>query len=120
GQVVPRPAGGPGVVEIGFGPPWQVADGERLPPDGPVDLGVRPEAFRLDPPAGAADGWNAARGTVVEVAYLGAVVRYQVRVTGDLVLTADVPDPDFATLHAVGAVVTLWCAPTKVIPLSAP
>jgi len=120
GQVVARPAGRPGVVEIGFGRPWQVADGERLPPEGPVDLGIRPEAFRLERPPGATEEWNGVRGTVVEVAYLGAVVRYQVRLTGDLVVTADVHDPDFATLHAVGDAVTLWCAPTKVIALGPP
>jgi iron(III) transport system ATP-binding protein len=119
GRVVRRPDAGPGLVEVGFGEPWRVDAGERLPPEGPVHLGIRPEALRLGPAPGPPDGWNAARGTVVEVAYLGSVVRYVVAVTGAAVLTAEVHDPDFATLHAVGDAVTLWCPPAKIIPLAA-
>jgi len=119
GRVVGRPAGGAAVVEVGFERPWQVADGERLPPDGAVHLGIRPEAFRLESAPGGPEGENAVRGTVVEVAYLGSIVRYLVAVTGNTVLTAEVHDPDFATLHAVGDAVTLRCPPTKVIPLAA-
>jgi ABC-type Fe3+/spermidine/putrescine transport system ATPase subunit len=119
GRVLRRPTDGPGLVELGFGEPWRVAEAGHLPPGGTVHLGIRPEALRLEPAPGAPDGWNAARGTVVEVAYLGSVVRYLVAVGAEAVLTAEVHDPDFATLHAVGDAVTLWCPPTKVIPLAA-
>jgi ABC-type Fe3+/spermidine/putrescine transport system ATPase subunit len=118
GRVVGRPPDGPATVDVGLGSPWRVADGGRLPAGDRVDLGIRPEALRLEPP-GDADGWNAIRGTVREVAYFGSVARYHVGVGGGVVLTAEVHDPDFATLHAVGDAVTLWCAPTRIVPLVA-
>ncbi len=117
GRVVRRAGSGSALVDVGFGRPWEVAGGDRLAPEGRVDLGIRPEAFRLRSPPEPAEGGNAVRGTVVEVAYLGSVARYHVAVGGDLVLVVEVHDPDFATLHAVGDAVTLWCAPAKVIPL---
>jgi len=117
GRVV-RPAGsGPALVDVGFGRPWAVVDGERLAPEGRVELGVRPEALRLGPPAEPSEGGNAVHGRVVEVAYLGSVARYHVAVDGDVTLVVEVHDPDFGTLHAVGDAVTLWCQPAKVTPL---
>jgi ABC-type Fe3+/spermidine/putrescine transport system ATPase subunit len=110
-------AGGPATVETPFGAAWQVVAGGPLPPPGPVHLGVRPESLRLEPPAAIGEAWNAAPGTVSEVAYLGAVVRYQVRVAGDLSLTAEVHDPDWSALRAVGDAVTLYCPAAKVLLL---
>jgi iron(III) transport system ATP-binding protein len=105
-------------VETGFGATWQVADGDRRLEAGPIQLGVRPESLRMTPPAGSPDGWNEIRGQVSDVAYLGAVVRYQVVVGPDLLLVAEIHDPDFAALRAVGDEVTLWCPAAKMVPLS--
>jgi ABC-type Fe3+/spermidine/putrescine transport system ATPase subunit len=112
--------GGAAAVETAFGARWRVAEGEPLPPaGGPVHLGVRPESLRLERPPGTGEPWNAAAGTVSEVAYLGAVVRYQVRVGDGLTLTADVHDPDWQGLRAVGEAVTLYCPAARVLPLPA-
>ena len=120
GRVLPAgPEGGWATVETAFGAAWRVPDGGRLPPGGPVHLGVRPESLRLERPPGGGEAWNEVRGTVADVAYLGAVVRYEVRVTDDLWLTAEVHDPDFGALRAVGDAVTLWCPAGKVLPLRA-
>jgi iron(III) transport system ATP-binding protein len=113
----PGRAGVAATVETDFGARWAVADGRGLPAGAPVYLGVRPESLRLDPPP-AAEAWNSAAGRIVEVTYLGALVRYEVRVGDGVSLTAEVHDPDFATLRSVGDPVTLWCRPTKVISLA--
>ena len=112
--VAPAPGEGPATVETGFGMRWAVGDASGFAAPGAVWLGIRPESLRLDPPAGAGDGWNEVRGTVTEVAYLGAVARYQVEVTEGVSLTAEVHDPDFAALRTVGESVRLWCDPGKV------
>jgi ABC-type Fe3+/spermidine/putrescine transport system ATPase subunit len=111
------PAGGRVTVETAFGAAWQVPDGGPLPAGGPVHLGVRPESLRLEPPPATGEPWNAAPGTVSEVAYLGSVVRYEVRVAGGLSLTAEVHDPDWSGLRAVGEAVTLYCPAAKVLLL---
>jgi len=118
GRVV-RPAvdGAPATVVTTFGAAWRVAEEGPLPAAGLVHLGVRPESVRLEPPPGAGEPWNVAPGTVTEVAYLGAVVRYQVRVGDGLALTVEVHDPDWDALHAVGDAVTLYCPAAKVLPL---
>ena len=54
---------------------------------------------------------------MTEVSYLGSVARYEVRVGDGLTLTAEVHDPDFAALRAVGETVSLWCAADRVFPL---
>jgi ABC-type Fe3+/spermidine/putrescine transport system ATPase subunit len=107
--------GAPAAVAMGFGAVWQVAGGAGRLTSGPVHVGVRPESFRLAPPPAGRDGWNAVPGTVAEVAYLGAVVRYQVRVSDGAVLTAEVHDPDWSGLCAVGDAVTLYCPASKAI-----
>jgi ABC-type Fe3+/spermidine/putrescine transport system ATPase subunit len=111
--------GGPATVETAFGAAWRVVDGGHLPPAGPVHLGVRPESLRLEPPPGPGEPWNAAPGTVTEVVYLGAVARYQVRVGDGVTLTAEVHDPDWRGLRAVGDAVTLYCPAARVLPLPA-
>jgi len=119
GRVAERSPDAPGVtVETGFGRVWRIADGHRVPATGPVRLGIRPESLRLEPPPGSGDGWNEVRGTVTEIAYLGAVVRYHVRVSEDLMVTAEIHDPDVGTLRAVGDAVSLWCAPGKIVTLA--
>ncbi|MBI3455660.1 MAG: ABC transporter ATP-binding protein [Candidatus Rokubacteria bacterium] len=115
--VAPGRDGGGATVETAFGVRWRVADDGRLPPAGPVHLGVRPESLRLAPEPRPGEVWNEVPGTVTEVAYLGALVRYQVRVAEHLSLTAQVHDPDFAAIRTVGDAVTLWCPPGKVFPL---
>ena len=120
GRVVGEPADGRVAVDVGFAAPWRVADAAgRLAAGTAVALGVRPEALRLEPPD-AAEEWNAVRGTVRDVAYFGAIARYQVAVGPDVALVAEVHDPDFETLRAVGDTVTLWCRPGRVVPLGGP
>jgi ABC-type Fe3+/spermidine/putrescine transport system ATPase subunit len=101
-------------VDTALGRPWTVAGGPASAGPGEVWLGVRPEALRLSPPVDAATMWNAAEGRVTEVTYLGAVARYQVEAPAGISLTAEVHDPDFATLRAVGDTIHLWCDPARV------
>jgi iron(III) transport system ATP-binding protein len=105
------------VVETSAGGSWRVRDDGRLPGEGPVHLGIRPESLRLAPPP-AAEGWNELPGRVTDVAYLGAVVRYEVGVGPGLTVVAEVHDPDLAALRAVGDEVRLWCPAAKVVPLA--
>ena len=102
------------MVETDFGASWSVAANGLAGGPGPVWLGIRPESLRVEPPSGAANGWNPVTGTVTEVGYLGAVARYQVEVAPDVSLTVEVHDPDFAALRQVGDSVRLWCDPAKV------
>jgi hypothetical protein len=51
---------------------------------------------------------------VTEVAFLGSIVRYRVQVTDEIELTAEVHDPEFAALRAVGEPVTLRCGASRV------
>jgi iron(III) transport system ATP-binding protein len=105
---------GVAVVETAFGARWAVVvDGEGGAP-GPVWLGVRPESLRVEAPPSAPDRWNPVAGTVIDVAYLGAVARYQVEVAPGVSLAVEVHDPDFQTLRRVGEGVRLWCDPAKV------
>jgi iron(III) transport system ATP-binding protein len=117
GRVTAAPDGGGVTVALAFGGTWRVGGASRLPAGASVQVGVRPESLRFDRPPGSAEAWNEVPGTVTEVACLGAVVRYQVRVAEDLALTVEVHDPDVGALHAVGAAVTLWCPAAKVRPL---
>ncbi|HEV8309135.1 MAG TPA: ABC transporter ATP-binding protein [Methylomirabilota bacterium] len=120
GRVLARAPGDAWVtVETACGAPWRILDGGRLPATGTVQLGVRPESLRLEPPAGSPETWNEARGTVTEVTYLGSVVRYQVRVADGLLLTAEAHDPDFTRLRAVGDPASLWCAADRIFFLPA-
>jgi iron(III) transport system ATP-binding protein len=105
------------VAETGLGTPWSVVAEAGGADGGAVWLGVRPESLRLEPPGGSA-AWNQAAGTVTEVAYLGAVVRYQVQAGPTVTLTVDVHDPDVVALRRVGDAVRLWCDPAKVRLLS--
>ena len=67
--------------------------------------------------ANAGEAWNSLTGTVTEAAYLGAVVRYEVRVTDGLTVTADIHNPDFAAIRLVGDRVTLWFAASRAVLL---
>jgi iron(III) transport system ATP-binding protein len=99
----------------GFGERWQVrAAGVS---GGAIAVGVRPESFTLEVGAGAGEAWNRIAGTVAEAAYLGAVVRYRIRVADDLAVTADIHNPDFAAIRGVGERVTLWFAGSRTVPL---
>jgi iron(III) transport system ATP-binding protein len=98
-----------------FGERWQVrASGA---PGGAISVGVRPESFALEAGANAGETWNRIVGTVAEAAYLGAVVRYQIRVADDLMVTADIHNPDFAAIREVGERVAIWFAGSRVVPL---
>ena len=110
----PAGAGEVTLIETDFGAPWVVAADGTGAGAGPVWVGIRPESLRVEPPPGIADRWNQAAGTVTEVGYLGAVVRYQVDVAPGVSLTVEVHDPDFQTLRRVGDSVRLWCDPAKV------
>ena len=67
--------------------------------------------------ANADEAWNSLTGTVVEAAYLGAVVRYQVQIGDGPSVTADVHNPDFAAIRAVGDRVTLWFGASRAVLL---
>ncbi|MFI5339288.1 MAG: ABC transporter ATP-binding protein [Candidatus Methylomirabilales bacterium] len=98
-----------------FGERWQVrATGL---PGRPVSIGVRPESLQLSPGANAEEDWNSLKGTVTEVVYLGAVVRYQVRVTEDLTVTAEIHNPDFSAICGVGDRLTLWFSASRAVAL---
>ncbi len=102
-------------VVTDFGERWQVR-GAGTPGEA-LQIGVRPESLLLEPGPNPTEGWNALKGTVAEAAYLGAVVRYQVRVTETLSVTADIHNPEFGTIASVGDRVTLWFAASRAVPL---
>ncbi|RPI02597.1 MAG: TOBE domain-containing protein [Zetaproteobacteria bacterium] len=102
----------------GFGERWSVPVSEAPDrPGGTTAVGVRPESFALEAGANAGEAWNRITGQVVEAAYLGAVVRYQIRVVDDLTVTADIHNPDFAAIRAVGDRVTLWFGASRAVLL---
>ncbi len=115
---VEGPGRGAGMVAVltDFGERWQVraagATGES------ISIGIRPESLQLEPGANAAEAWNSLKGTVTEAAYLGAVVRYQVRVTDALSVTAEIHNPDFSAICGVGDHLTLWFASSRAVPLA--
>jgi len=98
-----------------FGERWQVR--ARRAPGQVVSIGIRPESLQLEPGANAEQAWNSLKGTVTEVVYLGAVVRYQVKVTEDLTVTAEIHNPDFSAICGVGDRLTLWFAAHRAVPL---
>ena len=55
---------------------------------------------------------------MTEVVYLGAVVRYQVKVTEDLSVTSEIHNPDFSAICGVGDSLTLWFSASRAVPLS--
>jgi ABC-type Fe3+/spermidine/putrescine transport system ATPase subunit len=82
-----------------------------------ISVGVRPESLALERGTNADEAWNSLTGTVVEAAYLGAVVRYAVQVADGLSVTADIHNPEFAALRAVGDRVTLWFGASRAVLL---
>jgi iron(III) transport system ATP-binding protein len=121
-NVLPARVEGPGqgpealAVVTEFGERWQVrATGS---PGRPISIGVRPESLQLLPGGNAGEAWNSLTGTVTEVVYLGAVVRYQVRVTEELSVTAEIHNPDFTAICGVGDRLTLWFSAARAILLS--
>jgi iron(III) transport system ATP-binding protein len=100
---------------MGFGERWQVPTAGA--PGASISVGVRPESLTLEPGANAGEAWNSLTGTVTEAAYLGAVVRYEVRVADDLTVTADIHNPDFAAIRLVGDRLTLWFAASRAVLL---
>ena len=98
-----------------FGERWRVR-GTGLP-GRPISIGVRPESLQLAPGVDTGEAWHSLKGTVTESVYLGAVVRYQVRVTKDLSVTAEIHNPDFSAICDVGDSVTLWLSASRVVPL---
>jgi iron(III) transport system ATP-binding protein len=98
-----------------FGERWQVrATGAS---ETQISLGVRPESLALERGANADEAWNSLTGIVAEAAYLGAVVRYQVQVADGLRVTADIHNPDFAAIRAVGERVRLWFGASRAVLL---
>jgi iron(III) transport system ATP-binding protein len=116
GQVEgPAPAAEMRQMVTTFGERWRVRANDLW--EGKISMGVRPESLALERGANAGEAWNSLTGTVVEAAYLGAVVRYEVRVADDLTVTADIHNPDFAAIRAVGDRVTLWFAASRAVLL---
>jgi iron(III) transport system ATP-binding protein len=99
-----------------FGERWQVR--ATASPGQSISIGVRPESLQLAPGANAGEAWNSLKGTVTEVVYLGAVVRYQVKVTEDLSVTAEIHNPDFSAICGVGDSLTFWFSASRAVPLS--
>ena len=122
-NVLPARVEGPGqspselAVITEFGERWQLRAAGQ--PGEAISIGVRPESLQLEPGPNASDAWNALKGTVSEVAYLGAVVRYHVQVTADRRVVADIHNPDFSAICAVGDRLTLWFAGSRAILLPA-
>jgi len=98
-----------------FGERWRVRPDASAGPS--ASIGVRPESLALEPGGNAGEAWNSLTGSIVEAAYLGAVVRYRVRVGDDLDVTADIHNPDFAAIRKVGDRVTLWFAASRAVLL---
>ena len=98
-----------------FGERWQVRAAGAS--EAEISVGVRPESLALERGTNADEAWNSLKGTVVEAAYLGAVVRYQVQVADGLRVTADIHNPDFAAIRAVGDRVTLWFGASRAVLL---
>src|SRR5208283_4334944 len=107
----PGPAAGERAVATSFGARWHVcaadSSGTR------ISLGVRPESLTLEPGGNGGESWNSLTGTVTEAAYLGAVVRYRMRVGDGLMITADIHNPDFAAIRSVGDELTVWFAASR-------
>ncbi|MEK7205919.1 MAG: ABC transporter ATP-binding protein [candidate division NC10 bacterium] len=102
-------------VVMDFGERWQVqATGT---PGQPISIGIRPESLQLLPGGNGTEAWNALQGTVTEVVYLGPVVRYQLRVAEEIDVTAEIHNPDFSAIHAVGDRLTLWFAAGRAVGL---
>jgi len=115
GRVEEGAAGDLRALVTGFGQRWQVPAAGV--PGASISVGVRPESLALEPGANAGEAWNSLTGTVTEAAYLGAVVRYEVRVADGLTVTADIHNPDFAAIRLVGDRVTLWFAASRAVLL---
>ena len=120
-NVFPARVEGPGqspetrTVLTDFGPRWQIrTNGEA---GQPLSLGVRPESFALEPGPNGGEAWNGLSGVVGESAYLGAVVRYQVRLADGSSVTADIHNPDFAAIRGVGESLSLWFAAGRAVLL---
>ncbi len=111
----PGPVAGERVVVTSFGERWRVRTDD--PPGTHISLGVRPESLTLERGGNGGESWNSLQGAVVEAAYLGAVVRYQMRVADGLTVTADIHNPDFAAIRSVGDRLTLWFAAGRAVAL---
>jgi len=103
-----------GVIVTSFGARWRAPVSQHI--GARVTCGLRPESLQLEPGA-AGESWNSVSGQVVDVAYLGAVVRYRVQLPAGAEITADIYNPDFAAIRAVGDPLTLWFAPDRLIAL---
>jgi iron(III) transport system ATP-binding protein len=114
---VEEPGRGPNELTVATdsGERWLVRATDS--PGCPISIGIRPESLQLHPGTETGEGWNSLRGTVTEVVYLGAVVRYQIKVTEDLTVTAEIHNPDFSTICNVGDPLTLWFSPSGAVPL---
>jgi spermidine/putrescine transport system ATP-binding protein len=91
--VVERVDGGTAVVRLAHGEPAMAQAGEAAAGD-PVDVAIRPEAIDLVPTGAAAAGGDAATtldGEILQTAYLGTSISFQVRTTAGATLAVVVP-----------------------------
>jgi len=107
--------GGRLAVTTDFGERWQIPGSGK--PGEELLIGVRPESLQLEPGPNPAKDWNTLKGTIVEVTFLGALIRYQVRVTEALTIIADIHNPDFGGIASVRDPITLWFAASRSLPL---
>jgi spermidine/putrescine transport system ATP-binding protein len=95
------------------------AAGTGLRPGHTVELSVRPEAIDVRHANGrAADDPSALGGRIEQVAYLGGTVRYIVRTTGGLSVSAVAPKT--ADRHRVGSAVDLVWPAREALVLAGP
>jgi len=110
GRVVERADGGV-VLDVQG---WRIAargdaPGERL------TAVIRPEAVSLVRDAEPPPGWNLGEGVVSSREYLGAILRYGIRVGAGSVIHADVHKPDPHRLRKEGEPVRIAFAPDDVL-----
>ena len=111
----PGSAAGDRLMVTSFGERWRVRVSGT--PGTHISLGVRPESLTLERGGNAGESWNSLTGIVIEAAYLGAIVRYQVQVADGVEVTADIHNPDFAAIRSVGDRLTLWFAASRAVTL---
>ena len=104
-------AGEDAVVEVG---PWRLTARAGVAA-GRVTAVFRPEAVGLLADGEERPGWNVCEGAVAGREYLGAVLRYGVRLAGGTVVYADVHKPNPHQLRKEGERVRIAFAPGDVL-----
>jgi spermidine/putrescine transport system ATP-binding protein len=98
------------------------APGDGVASSGPVRIGVRPEKLRVDASAGAgaANGFNALSGTVLDSSYIGVSTQYLIQTEGHrlIVYAQNIDTAGAAELLADGQRVALTWKPQHTFVIS--